>query len=221
MNKAIIIIFLLFSNLLVGQTYFNNDFSNDSSNQTLGSMVYPLQDRTGYFVVGLVSTNESLYIRFMRLDIMGDTIWTKMHGDYGIALAPNIGKIISVGDTNFIFAGQVRTDSITASPDSSLIILFNVDINGNVLWEKVFGENGVKNFAQDVQKTIDNGFIITGWTTGWGGALPKPFLIKVDSLGNKEWHQVYPGGQQTSLSVDLTSDNGYIIAGENLLQILL
>ena len=70
----------------------------------------------------------------------------------------------------------------------------------------------------DITTTKDKGYMITGWTTGWGATATnaRTFLLKLDSLGNKEWHKIYftPLGIASSgTSIDTADNNEFIIAG--------
>ncbi|MCB0409148.1 MAG: T9SS type A sorting domain-containing protein [Flavobacteriales bacterium] len=210
----IFITVIILSQVSHSQTYFNNEYKNDSIVYNNGAAIYPLKDSSGYITTGIVTTNESSYIGLFRLDINGDTIWTKVFGKYLFYQNGGLGKLISIGDTNFVFAGIMFTDSITHSSDSALIALYKFDIDGNFLWEKYFGDSNKKTYGNDIQQTLDNGFIITGWTTGWGNfSSNSSFLLKVDSLGNEQWHKVYASSnQRAAYSVDLTND-GYILSG--------
>jgi hypothetical protein len=68
------------------------------------------------------------------------------------------------------------------------------------MWNKTY-EGGVGNC---VQQTSDGGYIITG-----GG-----LLIKVDSIGNKEWDKTFED-RNSAYSVQQTNDEGYIITGNS------
>ena len=216
-----ILVVLLIVNLqflisnIQAQTYFNNEFKNDLSIYSLGSSIYALAGTNGYMVVGDIPNSPNIYLRVVRLNIYGDTVWTKIYDNYLHLKYTGMGKMISIGDTNFVFTGVIYTDSITQTGDSSLISLFKIDLNGNLLWRHYFGDNDKKNDVTDIQQTSDGGFIITGWTTGWGNTIANSsFLLKVDALGNEVWHRIYGGGSQRgSYAVDLTNDNGYIFSG--------
>jgi Secretion system C-terminal sorting domain len=199
------------------QTYFNKDFKNDSSTFNNGAFVHPFVDTSGYLVVSSIPLTNSRFIQFMKIDVFGDTIWTKMYGTNSFVKIVAQGNYISIGDTNFVFVGTTWLDSISQSSDSSVAVLYKIDVQGNVLWEKQFGDSNKKNSAQDIQQTFDGGFIITGWTTGWGTTnLNSSFLLKVDSNGIEEWHQIYGGSAGTfreAYSIEVTQDNGYIMAG--------
>jgi hypothetical protein len=214
---TIILIFTtLFKFSLKSQTYFNKDYESDTAAWLVGTSIIPLQDTSGYVAVGINPKGGGpSYISFLRIDIYGDTLFTTTIGKYNYNETPSIGSLISIGDTNFVFTGYILADSLTPNQDSSFIKLYKVNDDGSLIWDKTYGDNGRKNFSSDVKPTSDGGFIITGWTTGWAwGNTPKSFLLKVDSIGNEQWHKIYGGtGPRYSYSVELTPDNGFIMAG--------
>ena len=193
------------------QTYFNNEYEVS----TLGNMVSPFADSTGYIAIGTYSKLNQKELSFVRLDINGDTIWTKNYGVENYLTAAT-GNITNIGDTNFVFVGGIFLDTANSSLDSSQIILFKIDSSGNVLWNYRFGDLGVRNSPTDIKKTPDGGYVIAGWTTGWGTFNTiSSFLLKVDSNGLEEWHRIYGGGDvRQAYSVEVTADSGYVMAGE-------
>ncbi|PCJ23677.1 MAG: hypothetical protein COA97_11175 [Flavobacteriales bacterium] len=215
MKRLILLLFFIFSILSIkGQTYFNNEFTNDSSMWDNGAFVHEFPDTSGYLVVGFFPMPGYIgYIRFHRLNILGDTVWTKHYRNRPLGQIASLGNYINLGDTNFVFVGTYSPES----SDSAQINLFKIDDSGNVLWDYIFGDPSKETNSFDIQQTKDGGYIITGYTTGWGANnIANSFLLKVDSLGNEEWKKVYsiPSGiYDISSSVDTTNDNGYIISG--------
>lgn len=209
---------LFFTKTTSAQTYFNKEFGNDSSLTTLGSSIYSFSDTSGYLVFGNYSFSSKWYLKVVRLNINGDTLWSRSLGRYGFIQSVSIGKCISIGDTNFVFVGTTFTDSLTQTADSSKISFCKVDLDGNILERKYYGDNNKLSYGNDVQQTSDGGFIITGWTTGWGNTIVNSsYLLKVDAVGNEQWHKIYGGvsstNQRGSYSVDLADNNGYLFSG--------
>jgi len=88
-----------------------------------------------------------------------------------------------------------------------------LNADGDKLWTKTYG--GVADdWGGMVQKTIDNGFIITGYTESYGAGGWDVYLIKTDANGDTLWTRTFGGsGDDLGSSVKQTSDNGYIISG--------
>ncbi|MGB3478352.1 MAG: T9SS type A sorting domain-containing protein [bacterium] len=101
--------------------------------------------------------------------------------------------------TVFSFASLWITMSSAQSPDTS--------------WTKVYGslEN---DYAREVEQTVDGGYIITGFTFA-GATTCDLWLVKTDSMGDTLWTKTYglASVYEAGRSIDLTTDNGYIIVG--------
>jgi hypothetical protein len=92
------------------------------------------------------------------------------------------------------------------------------DSNGDTLWTRVFGDPNGNNFwsGQQVKRTMDEGFLIVGYTgpiaaTSWSG-----FAIRTDANGNEIWRSTYPwpGNQYTILtSCALAADGDLVMSG--------
>jgi len=80
-------------------------------------------------------------------------------------------------------------------------------------WNKTFGGIGY-DWAYSVVQTSDGGYLVAGLTSSFGAGQSDVWLVKTDSAGNMEWNKTYGGaGHDGALSVQKTSDGGYIVAG--------
>jgi hypothetical protein len=68
--------------------------------------------------------------------------------------------------------------------------LIKTDINGNVLWDKKFGEGNRENFFLDFDQTSDQGLIISGATAQYDIEID-PLFIKLDLCGDIEWCKIF------------------------------
>jgi hypothetical protein len=83
-------------------------------------------------------------------------------------------------------------------------------------WWQTFG-GPQRDEGTCVQQTSDGGYIVTGFTWSFGDiGNANMWLIKLDSLGNKEWDKTY--GLGWGYSVRQTADGGYIIVGSSLMR---
>ncbi|MDK2373161.1 MAG: hypothetical protein QI197_07285 [Candidatus Korarchaeota archaeon] len=82
------------------------------------------------------------------------------------------------------------------------------------LWIKSYGTSGWER-GMSAAPTRDNGYIVVGGYSSTGNPADRDFLaIKLDSMGNVQWSKAYDGGgEERAISVQQTSDGGYIVAG--------
>jgi predicted secreted protein len=141
----------------------------------------------------------------LRTDSLGGTIWKRGYEEWvvqSIQQTPNDG---------FIVAGSVCClEGFTA------VLLFRTDVQGDTLWTRRYGGGGGgDNFGSSVQQTSDGGFVVAGNTPSFGAGGFDIWLIKTDSTGDTLWTRIY-GGDSSDVghSVKLTSDGGFMVAGE-------
>ncbi len=80
-------------------------------------------------------------------------------------------------------------------------------------WVQTYGGSDSE-YAWDVQQTTDGGYIVVGRTMSFGAGSYDCYVVKTDSAGSVLWSQTFGGGMSDyARSVQLTSDGGYIIAG--------
>jgi len=91
--------------------------------------------------------------------------------------------------------------------------LIKTDYDGNMIWNKTYGgKRSDRGFS--VNQTIDNGYIITGYTSSYGNGILDLWLIKTDINGIEEWNRTYGGGDSDfGLDVIELNEEGFIITG--------
>ncbi|MFA5032388.1 MAG: T9SS type A sorting domain-containing protein [bacterium] len=162
----------------------------------------------GFVLAGTTESFGAGYydVYLIRIDSLGDTLWTKTFGGtYG-----DLGySIQQTSDGGFIIAGTTSSFG-TGGYD---VYLIRTNSSGDTLWTKTFGgTNEEAGFS--VQQTSDDGFIIVGYTQSFGTGGADVYLIRTDSLGNTLWTRTIGGaGRDVGYSVQQTKDGGVIIAG--------
>lgn len=136
----------------------------------------------GYAMVGSnLASDKGLLI---KLSHMGDTVFYKKYGTPPNAQNRLIRKVLETGDGYFLSGTMFYND-----PD---IFLMKVDKQGNFLWEKTYGQAGVREIMGSLIKINDNHFAIGAQKVKNPGSPPynasntwvKSWLIEIDSLGN-------------------------------------
>ena len=122
--------------------------------------------------------------------------------------------VIETSDGAYLIAGTANSSG--GNPDFWLI---KTDLNGVMLWNRTYGEDGF-DCAYSVIETSEGDYVIAG--SIWSFGFTDPFtsgsnnfwLVKTDSDGNVLWKQTY--GRDNSdipYCVIETTDGGYALAG--------
>ena len=162
----------------------------------------------GYIIAGSTSSYGAggVDVWLVKTDSSGNKQWDKTfggtHWDHGYSVRQTLdGGFIIGGDTD-LYEGDVAD-----------FWLIKTDASGNKQWDKVFGGHGY-DFSRSVQQTADGGYVIAGITGTYGAGFDDAWLIKTDSLGNKQWDRTFGGASyDRAYSVQQTQDGGYVIAG--------
>ena len=107
--------------------------------------------------------------------------WIRIYGDNISCYAYSL---IESYDKGYVYAGKINQDQI---PKYGWI--FKTDINGEMLWDKKFGEYGDVTAVHDIKQTIDNGYILSGSTKKLDPYYD-PFIMKLNVCGEKEWCKI-------------------------------
>lgn len=165
----------------------------------------------GYIIAGYTNIYGagSSDVWLIKTNPNGIKQWDKTFGGPLWDLANSV-EITS--DGGYIITGT----TISYGAGAQDIWMIKTDSNGNEEWKKTFG--GTNNDrGEEVKVTSDDGYIILGTTNSFGAGQDDIYLIKTDENGDLLWTKTVGGelGEQGH-SVQQTTDEGYIIAGETL-----
>ncbi len=194
-----------------GNMLWNKTFGGE--NNDYGQSIIQTNDG-GYALIATTlsfgSTDNDRDIWLIKTDGNGDIMWDKIFGGSGIEWGSDL---IQTNDGGYCIVGS--TASYGAGGWD--VWLLKLDENGDVIWEKTIGDEGMDD-GSCIEQTRDMGFIITGSSTsyssgGWNNAL----LIKTDQNGNTQWINVF-GDYVGKLAEDagnsvIETQDSYLIAG--------
>ena len=161
----------------------------------------------GYVLIGTTASfGDNNDVWLIKTDEQGNKEWDKTFGgsndDFGSCIQQTIdGGYIIVGWTNSFGGGN------------NDVWLIKTDEQGNKEWDKTLGGNDT-DIGYAIQQTVDDGYIIVGWTKSFGNGNIDVWLVKTDEQGNKEWDKTLGGNLfDRGYAIQQTVDGGYIIVG--------
>lgn len=155
-----------------------------------------------------------------KIDRKAEVQW---RGYYGGTNNDRAHAVVRADDGGYVMAGFTESDDfdINNSRGSYDFWVVKIDDTGELVWQHSFGGTGIER-AQDIAKTIDGGYVITGSTFSTDVDVTKNhgeadiWLIKIDGAGNLVWNKSFGGAQfDASESIILSKDGGFIITGNS------
>lgn len=153
---------------------------------------------------GLMMGNSDIFL--MKLDINGDSLWTKLYGEpdlheYGLYVLP-----VTAG--GYIVSAQ-RTVSGYNIYD---LVIMKIDNNGNFLWEKTYESNTIQGLRQ-LRNTTENDYIgagFNGYLNGGSGL----YVVYFNNFGDTLWTRIYhQNAHSSAMDIIQTSDQGFLVSG--------
>ncbi|MCD6112012.1 MAG: hypothetical protein J7J86_01950, partial [Bacteroidales bacterium] len=111
--------------------------------------------------------------------------WVRIYGD-NISAYPH--DLIETYDKGYIISGEIYWGQIVKYG-----WLIKTDINGEILWDKKFGNIEYKTAIRGISQTNDGGYIITGGVDIYDSQ-GDPFILKLNTCGKKEWCKIFHMG---------------------------
>lgn len=194
--------FLIFPYNTWGQSYWARSFGGLG-----GDRAFSVKQTTddGFVVVGETSTNPSGAL-VIKLGSNGNVDWQKVYADSTTIEFEGAHSVGMTTDGGYIVAGCVDC----ATPAD--LWVWKLDGMGNIQWQKKYPGSSFDQ-AWSIQQTIDGGYITAGFIDT---ANDRDFwVLKLDPNGSVQWQKSYgdPACQDFPLSIQQTSDTGYVVAG--------
>lgn len=126
----------------------------------------------------------------VKTDSAGNVIWERR-----LSARPDnaITAVRQTADGGYIFTGSINS-AIQGGPVTGYgledLYLVKLDSQGNVLWEKRFGDSG-SDRGLSVRETSSGNFIVAGSSLPLDASTVQAYLVMTDSNGNLLWQKQY------------------------------
>jgi Secretion system C-terminal sorting domain len=142
-----------------------------------------------YFVAGTRNTdttNGDGLAYLLKINALGDTLWSRSYfPNYCTETFWDIKPLRN--GSGFILAGS-SCNGTTGRDD---ILLVKIDNNGNIVFDKRYGDANKYEFPHEVVEASDGGFIMGGVEGLYGLDNQKALVMKTDANGNQLWYKTF------------------------------
>lgn len=216
MKLRIGIVFLFLPLLFFSQGGFKRQFNLPGvvSNHSKGIYQKPNGDYiAGGIVIDTLQGFSFNRLAIMGLDANGQLQWSKKYGDLKFEYLAGMGSPWFYYDGTFLYhAGSVRD-----SNNKYIGVFIKFDQNGDTVWQKRFYDTLQYVIPQMVTKSVDNGFLITGFFASPMIINSPMMIIKTNSSGIELWrkkiHKSVPDAQEGKAILQDSASKKIVIVG--------
>jgi len=172
----------------------------------------------GSFARGVVQTRDSgfvlcgdcydyfgPYLRLVRTNPDGDTLWTRLNTQLS---GPYVPAVCETPDSGFLLAGR-EFDTIA---NTNVLLLLRTNSAGDITWSRDIALPGMQTSAAALAMTQDAGYILAGQIDWFDSA--RVWLVRLDAAMDTQWTSILPGVlRENAASVRPTPDQGYVVVG--------
>jgi len=187
------------------KTYGSNEEDNISSIIKVAS---------GYMAVGSTKGfgKGSLDVYLLAFDNNGSLLWSKTYGDWNNQEGVSIEQ---TSDGGYIITGYSSNPNTYGVDQGGWVIdendlyLLKTDINGNLLWSKVF-DTASNEIGVEAHETKNGDYIVAGRSTD-SQSKESVYTLKTDATGNLLWSRMIANSFfAETTSMKITTDNNYL-----------
>ncbi len=210
MNKLFALFIIIPSFSLQAQVTFEKKIGGAGYQD--GSIIASTHD--GGFVIAGIQNGDTLNysdIYILRVDSMGDSLWTKHWGAPGSNDFPS--AIVETSDGGFLVSTTTYSLSSQAPTYSDWWIL-RLDASGDTLWTKMIRKPG-NDRMMCISENDDQSILCCGWWSMNGYAVGT--MLKLTSTGDSLWAVHIPSTGNSYAQFCMQDQNGnYLVAGSAL-----
>ena len=163
---------------------WEKSFGGDDND--VGYSAIPTSDGGFLFVGYTWSYGNEQQVYAIKTDFHGEIKWEK---NYGGSMWDVGNKVIEINGGGFIIVGYSNSPRISSG--NTDIFLIKIDNNGNMIWQKAYGNLTFPNheWGYDIIQTPDEGFIIVGARDRYSKGSMNGLVIRIDENGELIWEK--------------------------------
>jgi hypothetical protein len=123
-------------------------------------------------------------LNLVKLDIEGNTLWSK---EYSCSETLRPSSLIQYNDSSIVLSAEI----IDSTNFKKSFLLFEINKFGNIQWKAAYSGFNFEDYLIQLDKCLDNGFIISGITASFDRRTMDIVNIKTDSLGRIQGCMLY------------------------------
>lgn len=145
----------------------------------------------------------------LKLNGNGEEIWEKTYVFEGSPTPEGLVSLEQTADSGFIMAGSKAISSGFYD-----VLIMKLDMNGDSLWTKLYGEPSVHDWGAYALPVDAGGYIISAGRDVPNYSKNKLLIMKIDNSGTFLWEKIYEGNVRQGISnLKKTTNNDYIGTG--------
>ena len=160
----------------IGNTQWTRIYGTHGVTMGEGYYIKPLTD--GYILGGYIfdSQNPNLMAQanLIRIDSIGDTLWTKRYGGLGYEI---FTSALKTNDGGFCLTGVSNSQTPGAAGPHDVYIV-RTDSVGDTLWTRTYGGDNWE-WAISMDLVQEGGYIVTGYTESFGAGDKDIWLLRI------------------------------------------
>lgn len=164
-----------------GELQWNKTWNilNTNGSPVFTSIINTIDD--GYFLSGHFYQNEETNTIYTKLDMNGDTVWTKAN------TLSSVYSSIQTSDNGFMMIGKMAVPS----PIFSQLSILKVDVNGEYEWSKSLTVNNKPCRGYSIKQKVNGNYLIVGSYEEEDNNKNIGLLTELSSTGDVLWTKTY------------------------------
>jgi uncharacterized repeat protein (TIGR01451 family) len=169
-----------------GRTQWQRTYGKPNQNERIYTTIAN-PDGT-YLVAGTrIEANSGYgFAYILKINALGDTLWSRSY--YPNYCTETFWDIKPLRNgSGFVLAGSICEDAI----DYFDILLVKIDNNGNIVFDKRYGNLNKSEYPHEVVEASDGGFIMGGVEGLYALGNQRALVMKTDANGNQLWYKTF------------------------------